>query len=311
VQAAGVVDVLPLSHSENLTTIEAQGYPNQKDQVVEERRVTPGYFSAMQIPLIEGRGFTESDGPGHAMAVIVNEALAKKYFGTVDAVGRHLRRSSQDPWTTIAGVVANVRSMSLEESTPPQMYTSFWQGGTSANGAYVAVRSVLPEDAAVKAIRGAIRSLDPDLAIANVHTMKDLESQATARRRFQTTLLTVFSMVAMLLALIGVYGLLAYSVRQRTGEIGIRMALGSTRSGVVGLVLREGLALLVSGLGIGLAAALGLTRLLSGFLYGVSAIDPVTYALVPFLLLIGTLAACLVPSVRAAGIDPMDALRHE
>lgn len=149
------------------------------------------------------------------------------------------------------------------------------------------------------------------LALGSKATLVDLETEATARRRFQTTLLTVFSAIAMLLAVIGVYGLLAFSVRRRTGEIGIRMALGSTRSGVVKLVLREGLALLWAGLGIGLAASLGISRLLSGFLYGVPAIDPLTYALVPFLLLVGTLAACLVPSFRAAGIDPMNALRHE
>jgi ABC-type antimicrobial peptide transport system permease subunit len=121
----------------------------------------------------------------------------------------------------------------------------------------------------------------------------------------------VFAVIATVLALIGVYGLLAFSVRQRTGEIGIRMALGSTRTGVINLVLREGLAMLGAGLVIGLAASLGISRLVSGFLFGVPAIDPLTYALVPFVLLVGTLAACLVPSVRAAGIDPIDALRHE
>ncbi len=141
--------------------------------------------------------------------------------------------------------------------------------------------------------------------------MSDLESEAAARRRFQATLLAVFSFVAMLLAVIGVYGLMAFSVRQRTGEIGLRMALGATRAGVVKLVLREGLTLLAAGLCIGMVTAALLSRLVAGFLYEVPAIDPLTYTLVPLLLLVATIAACVVPSARAAGIDPMSALRHE
>ena len=204
--------------------------------------------------------------------------------------------------------------MSREAAAVPQMYLSFWQGDVDTAptiGADFTVRSVLPADTVVKEMQTAMRSLDPNLALADVRTMSDLESEATARRRFQTTLLTVFSIVAMLLAVIGVYGLVAFSVRQRTGEIGIRMALGATRSGIALLVLREGLTLLAAGLAIGLAAALMLTRLLAGFLHQVPAIDPVTYTLVPLLLLVGTVMACLVPGVRAASIDPMNALRHE
>jgi predicted permease len=314
VQAAGAVDVLPLSHWEAITPFEAQGYPNEKGQTVELRRVTPDYFSAMDIPLVRGRGFTDGDDSGHPLAVVVNEALARKYFGTIDAVGHRLRRSSESNWAVVTGVVGNVRNLSREAAAAPQMYLSFWQGDLDSapvSGADFTVRSVLPANAVAKEMRAAMRNLDPNLALADVHTMSDLESEATARRRFQTTLLTVFSVAAMLLAVIGVYGLMAFSVRQRTGEIGIRMALGATRSGVVKLVLREALTLLAGGLGIGLAASAGLTRLLAGFLYQVPAIDPVTYMLVPVLLLAGTLMACVIPSVRAASIDPMSALRHE
>jgi putative ABC transport system permease protein len=314
VQAAGAVDVLPLSHWEAITPFEAQGYPNEKGQTVELRRVTPDYFSAMDIPLVRGRGFTDGDDSGHPLAVVVNEALARKYFGTIDAVGHRLRRSSESNWAVVTGVVGNVRNLSREAAAAPQMYLSFWQGDLDSapvSGADFTVRSVLPANAVAKEMRAAMRNLDPNLALADVHTMSELESEATARRRFQTTLLTVFSVVAMLLAVIGVYGLMAFSVRQRTGEIGIRMALGATRGGVVKLVLRDGLTLLAGGLGIGLAASAGLTRLLAGFLYQVPAIDPVTYMLVPVLLLTGTLMACVIPSVRAASIDPMSALRHE
>jgi predicted permease len=314
VQAAGAINVLPLSHWFTRTTFEAEGFPNEKGQMVELRLVTPDYFSSMGIPVIRGRGFSNHNIPGHPLAVVVNGALARKYFGTVDAVGRRLRRGPDEEWTVITGVVGDVRNVSREAAAVPEMYLSFWQGDTNdgpTTGADFTVRSVLPADTVVREMRAAMRSVDPNLALADVGTMNDLESQVTARRRFQTTLLTVFSVVAMLLAVIGVYGLIAFSVRQRTGEIGVRMALGATRCGVVALVLREALVLLAWGLAIGMAAALGLTRLLERFLYQVSAIDPVTYTLVPLLLLTATVMACVVPSVRAAAIDPMTALRHE
>jgi predicted permease len=314
VQAAGAVDVLPLSHWEVITLFEAEGYPNEKGQTVELRRVTPRYFSAMEIPLVRGRGFTDDDGPGRPRAVVVNEALARKYFGTIDAVGHRVRQSAQDGWETVTGVVGDVRNMSREAAAVPQMYLSFWQGDLDdapVNGADFTVRSALPADAVIRQMRAVMRNVDPNLALADVRTMSDLESQAAARRRFQATLLAVFSTMAMLLALIGVYGLLTFSVQQRIGEIGIRMALGATRSGVVNLVMREGLTLLAAGLGIGLAAAAGLSRLLTGFLYQVAPIDALTYTLVALLLFVATIMACLVPSARAAGIDPMSALRHE
>jgi putative ABC transport system permease protein len=314
VQAVGAINNLPLSHWYTRTTLEAEGYPNEKGQMVELLLVTPDFFSSMGIPLLRGRGFTDDDGPGHPLAVLVNEALARKYFGTVDAVGRRLRRGSDEKWTVITGVVEDVRNVKPEVAAVPEMYLPLWQGDSDngpITGADFTVRSLLPAAIVVKEMRMAMRSIDPNLALANVATMNDLESQVTATRRFQTTLLTVFSVVAMLLAVIGVYGVIAFSVRQRTGEIGVRMALGATRWGVVALVLREAFVLLAFGLAIGMAGALGLTRLLERFLYQVSALDPVTYTLVPLLMLTTTAMACVVPSVRAAVIDPMTALRHE
>jgi len=308
------VDFLPLGRAESMSSFEAQGYRNEENQMVEARRITPNYFSAMEIPRVRGRDFSDEDGPDSPQVVIVNGALAKQYFGKSDAVGRHVRMSPNGPWATVVGVVGDVRNADPETAVLPQLYTCLWQADTNSapsNGVYLAVRSVLPKDAVVMSIRSAVRSLDRDLAIADVHTMSELATGATARRRFQTVLLSAFSAIAMSMAVVGVYGLLAFSVRQRTGEIGIRMALGATRMGVVRLVLGEGLALLAGGLTIGLVAALGSTRLLSKFLYEVPPIDPLTYAIVPLLLLIGTLAAILIPSLRAAGIEPMSALRHE
>jgi predicted permease len=311
VEAAGMVSHLPLSNSESVSTIWVEGYANQENQMTETRDITTDYLSAMRTPLLTGRSFTEDDDARGARVVIVNEALAKKYLGGKDVVGRHLRINTDNPWSTVIGLAADVRNEELEVAAVPQIYFPLGQGDVYPSGVFLAVRSSLPQDAIVSAVRAAVRDIDPNISIEDVHAMGELVSQAEARRRFQTTLLTVFSGIAMFLAVVGVYGLLAYSVRQRTGEIGIRMALGSSKSGVVRLVLREGLGLLVVGLVIGLAGAFGCARLLNGFLYGVPALDPVTFVLVPVLLLVATLGACLVPSVRAAAIDPMQALRHE
>jgi putative ABC transport system permease protein len=316
VQAVGVVNALPLSDSESLTTLSVEGYPNQKPPLVEVRGITRGYLSAMQTPLLQGRDFSDEDASGNRLVAIVNEAFANKYFANRDAIGRRIRTGGdeRDPWATVVGVAKDVRYMSLESAPGPLVYIPFSQvewNESSIVGAYVAVRSSLPQDAVVAEIRAALRAIDPNLAIADVHTMSDLVSHVTARRRFQTTLLTIFSGTAMLLAMVGVYGLLAYSVRQRTGEIGIRVALGSSKTGVVRLILSEGLTLLGVGLLLGLAAALLSTRLLAGFLYGVPPLDPFTFTLVPMLLLVATLGACLIPSFRAAAVDPMNALRHE
>lgn len=313
IEAAGLVNYLPLTDSESMTTLWVKGYPNEKNQLVEGRRITSGYLSAMQTPLLEGRGFNGDEAPADAMTAIVNEAFVKKYLAGREAVGSRFRTDTDGPWTTVIGVAEDVRNESLEAAAVPQIYVPFLTAHQESadRSAYVAVRSSLSRDAAVSEIRTAVRSLDPDLAISDVHTMSDSVTAATASRRFQTILLTLFSGIAAFLAVVGVYGLLAYSVRQRTGEIGLRMALGSSKGKVIRLVLREGLGLLGVGLLVGLVGAFAFTRLLAGFLYDVRALDPITFVLVPLLLFIATLAACLVPSWRAAAVDPMDALRHE
>jgi predicted permease len=312
IESVGLVNYLPLTDSESLSTIWVEGYPNDDHQLVEERGVTSGYLTAMQTPLLEGRNFTvDEDVPGPHAVVIVNQAFAKKFFANKDPVGQHIRSNTGLPWSTVIGLAKDIRNEGLETAAVPQIYDSFFSGNQPLNGAYVAVRSSLPQTYTVSAIRAAVRSIDPSLAISDIHVMSDLTSRASAPRRFQTTLLTLFSTVALFLAVVGVYGLLAYSVRQRTGEIGLRMALGATRTGVVRLILREGLSLLVTGLCLGIATAVAFARVLRGFLYEVPALDPLTFALVPLLLLVAMLAASLVPSMRAAAVDPMVALRHE
>jgi predicted permease len=315
VAAAGVVNYLPLSNTEGITSMELEKYPNAKNQVVEQRRVTSDYLAAMQIPLLDGRAFTADDDQGSSSVAIVNQAFAKRYFGGASPIGHRVRGSSDTQWLTIVGEIGNVRNTTLEALPPAQIYVPLWQKDSdeepTAMSVYLAVRSSLPKDTVVPRIRAAVRSLDPNLAIAEISTMDDRVSQATARRRFQMTLLTLLSGVATFLAVVGVHGLLAYSVRQRTPEIGIRMALGSSRTRVLWLILQEGLALFAFGSLLGLAAASLSTKLLDGFLYGVPRIDSFTFLLVPTLLAFVTVAASLIPGWKASRIDPMSALRHE
>ena len=312
IEAAGLANQLPLTDSESFGTLWVDGYPNRTNQMAEARDASSGYFAAMQTPLLRGRNFTsEEDTAAPHHVVIVNQTFADTYFAGKDPIGQRLRTNTNEPWSTVIGLAQDIRNENIETAAMPQIYVPFLSSYPPPGGAAVAVRSSLPQEATIAALRSVVRSIDPNLAISHVRVMSDLTAHATAPRRFQTTLLTVFSGIALFLAVVGVYGLLAYTVRQRIGEIGLRMALGSSRVGIARLILNEGLTLLLAGLAVGIAGATAAAHLLRGFLYEVPALDPVTFVLVPAVLLAASLAACLVPSVRAAAVDPMVALRHE
>jgi predicted permease len=311
--AVGAVSHLPLTNSESLSTFSVEGYPNRKDQLVETRNATPSYFAAMNIRLLEGRLFTEGSSQrgtqdNTPQQVLINQAFARKYFPHSPALGHHIfLNGANSPPATVVGVLADIRNMTLEEAPPPQVYSSFWQD--DARNAVITIRSTLPSQSVITAVRSNLKTIDPNLALAEIHTMGEFVSQATARRRFQTILLTIFAAVALFLAMVGFYGLMAYAVKQRTSEIGVRMALGASRTQVIGMVLGDGMKLVITGLLFGLAGALTLTRILASFLYNVHPIDPLTFIAVPFLLLVVTIAACAIPSWRAAEVDPIQALR--
>ena len=311
--AAGLTNALPLSHSENVSGFFVEGYANQKEQLVSDRYVTPRYFEAMDIPVVAGRAFDDGDAEKRPLVVMINEAFAKRYFGGRNPVGLRMKTSGPDnPWRTVVGIVHSVQEKSLEAAPTPEVYEPLLQTANDTDGEVsLVVRSVLSSDQVIAFARAALRAVDPDLAFGNVQTMGALVTQATAERRFQTTLLTVFAAMAMLLGIVGIYGLLAYSVRQRTAEIGLRMALGASRMDVVAAVLIEGLRMAVQGLCIGIAVCLAMGRVLAASLYGVSAHDPVTLTTVPALLLVFTVVACVVPAYRAARVDPGSALRYE
>jgi len=217
--------------------------------------------------------------------------------------------SMDSPPSTVVGVLGNIRNLKLEDAPPPQVYVPFEHDDN--NTASFAIRSSLPEDALVAVVRAAVRSMDPSLAIGDVRTMGDLVSEATARRRFQTTLLMLFAGAALFLAAVGFYGLMAYTVKQRTGEIGVRMALGASMPQIRSLIVERGMRLVIAGLVIGFAGAVALTRLLAGFLYGVRPLDPVTMVGVAVVLAGTTLTACTLPANRASRIEPTEALRSE
>jgi predicted permease len=306
--AAGAVSDLPLAKSESLGTFWVDGFANQKDQVVESRSITPKYFDAMQIPLLAGRYFTESDDTGPAHPVIINEQFARTYFANRDPIGGQISGDeTQVQRSTVIGVVADVRHTSLEEDPQPQIYAPTYDPRERS----LAVRSSLPPAVMANEIRSALKTSDPDVAFSDIQTMGDLVSIASARRRFQTSLLTAFAMIALFLALVGLYGLMAFLVNRRTREVGIRMALGAERRAVLLMILRKAVLLVGYGLVVGLGCAWILTRLLKSFLFGVSAHDPLTVGLVSLLLIVCGLIAAFVPARRAASIDPMQALRTE
>src|SRR5579859_456501 len=312
--ATGAIENLPLGSSIGGSLFRVEDHPSQEGQMLDDASVTPGYFSAMDIPLIEGRFFTEEDVSGERKVVIVNQTFARKNFPGRNAVGKWVAGFNPDvseqpakDALTIVGVVADVRDWSVEAPPQPQLFGPL----SGPNNAYIVIQSTLPREDVVQSATAILHRLDASLTFSKVHTMQEVVSESTARRRFQTVLLTIFAGMALALALVGFYGLLAYSVMQRSSEMGIRIALGATRTHIAGLILRQALQLVAVGLLVGVASALGLSRLLSSSLYEVHPWDLATFALVPILFLAATLAACLIPARRAAKADPMAVLRSE
>ncbi len=316
VSEAGTVSNLPLSGEEEIDGLIIEGMPRPKPTEIplaDLRQASPGYFEAMGIRLLRGRTFTGIDRTGAAGVVVINETLARTHWPGADPLGKRLRFGDFDDekpsWLRVVGVVDDVRNSSLEGAPRPQAYLAGEQNAFPTQ--YFVLHTKGDPKSLIAAARSAIWSVDRDQPVAEVRTMSKVVSQSVAGRRFNMVLLGVFAGLALVLAAVGIYGITAYSVAQRTREMGLRMALGAERGTVLALVLREAGSLALVGLAAGLALAVAATRVMASLLFGVGATDPVTFASVAATLALVSLFAAWVPGRRATQVDPMVALRTE
>jgi putative ABC transport system permease protein len=312
VRSAGAAVTLPIGGDDFSANYVVEGRPSlpgDQEQSAGYQVVTPEYFQTLGIPIRAGRDFRESDTREAPPAVMVNETLARMQWPGQDPVGRRLRlgRNSSEPWMTVVGVVGDIRHLGPATPPRPEIYQPFTQSSFSFM-AFV-VRTAGDPRAAVTAIRAGIARLDPSQPISTVSTMDEHVARSLSRPRFMSTLTSIFGGLALILSIVGIYGVMAYSVSQRSREIAIRMALGAGRRDVLRLVLSKALWLAVAGVSSGLAAAAVLTRVLSGQLFGVQAGDPLTYVAVVLGLVGVALLAGAVPAVRAMRIDEATVLR--
>jgi predicted permease len=305
VRAAGLISLLPLQNSGWSGFFTIPGHPEVHK--AELRYVTPGYFRAMGIPLRRGREFFSGDGPGAEGVILVNEAFARQYFPGVDPVGRRTDRG------IIVGVVGDVRQETLRVPAIPEIYNSAAQNFAQmrSHGSTLVVRGSGPANALVANVRAAVHEVSPGQTLFRAATMQQVIDESLANPRLYMRLLVLFAGMGTLMAIAGIYGVIAFLVTLRTREFGIRMALGADAGGVLRLVMKRGALLIALGLALGIGGAATLTRVLRAVLYGVAPTDPVTFGTMAVALASVSLAACLVPARRAALVDPAVALHSE
>jgi predicted permease len=313
VTAVGGTSTLPFSGDWSTGGFNVEGYtppPNQPGPWGDLRAVSPGFFTALGVPLLAGRVFTDQDGPGAVKVAVVDEEMVRRFWPHESPLGKRLSFDRKKPdYITVVGVVRHTKHEGLDADARVQLYLPYRQLGMPSLS--VALRTGTEPRAALPGVRAALREVDPALPLFNVHTMSELVDASTEQRRFSTLLLSLFSGMALLLASLGIYGVMSYAVAQRGHELGVRMALGAVKREVLGLVLGQGMALAAAGLGLGVLAALFLTRLLKSQLYAVPATDPATFLAVTAILAAVALAANLLPALRATRVDPVVALREE
>jgi putative ABC transport system permease protein len=271
------------------------------------------FFETLGVRLIEGRLFDERDGEGGPPSLIINRAMAHTYYGNQSPIGRRIRPEFTDPWRTIVGVVEDVKNGGLDKPAGTELYFSVHQPGPDGvdRTIYLAIRGSGDPKPLIAGVRAAVSGIDPSLPLSQVRTMDEVLDSARTRPRFLTTLLSLFSATALILAAVGLYGVISYSVTRRTAEFGIRMAMGAQSGDVFRLVIGQGLRLALAGVGAGAIGALALTRMIRGLLFGVSSFDPATFLAMAILLTAVTIAACVIPARRAVRVDPLTALRNE
>jgi putative ABC transport system permease protein len=315
VQSVGLTSVLPISHNFDRRSFQVETHPVPRGQEADADTyiVTPGYLRTMQIPLLKGRELTPQDVAGVEPVALISETFARRYWPGEDPLGKRIKfpgsTARPEPWRSIVGVVRDVKQYGVDKENTMQLYLP--EAQLPVSWLTLTVRTAGDPAQTLGAIRNEIRGVDPDQAVFEVATMEGLLAEAIAKRRFVMLLLAGFAALALALAAIGIYGVMGYTVAQRTQEIGVRMALGAQTGDVLKLVVGQGMRLALGGVVIGLAAACGLTRLMTTLLFSVKATDPLTFGVIALLLIAVALLACYIPARRATKVDPMVALRTE
>jgi putative ABC transport system permease protein len=316
--SAGAISDLPLTGSNTSDSFTIEGRPpiaKEAEPSTEYHVVTPRYFESMGIPFLSGRDIAHTDTRQSPNVAVINDVFARRHFAGENPLGHRLRLQGQerDP-LLIVGVISNVRNLALDEQPTPEVYVPFLQDPLSTTyprSMTIVARTKSDPGALAGTLRAALTSVDKSLPVYALKPMTEHLHDSLARRRFNLILLSIFSSVALVLAAVGIYGVVSYGVTQRTHEMGIRMALGATPRDVLQLVVRQAMTLALAGVGIGLLASLALTRLMKGLLFSVSVTDPMTLAVISLLMTLIALLACLIPARRATKVDPLVALRYE
>ncbi len=312
VQSAGLTNDLPLSGGNTNGDVGIEGREQEfRDQPVyaEYRMASPNYFTSIGVPLRRGRFFNAQDVSGRPSVVIINETMAKKLWPKDSPLGKRIKAYPELGWMEIVGVVGDLRPSGPQFAAPSEFYMS--TGQIAQERMSLAIHTAADPGAMIPSMRGELRGLDADLPVYNIRTLVRMMDDNLAGERASGWLLGVFAAVAMLLCAIGIYGVMSYTVAQRTNEIGVRMALGASQGNVLGIVLGSGAKLALIGIAVGFVASLALTQIVQGALFGVTATDPITFALASAGLALVVLMSCLIPALRAIGVDPVIALRYE
>ncbi|MGB0035338.1 MAG: ABC transporter permease [Candidatus Acidiferrales bacterium] len=316
VQSAALVSGLPPNRPPNMDDTHIEGFVYKKDGPIENvdyyQQVSKDYFQTMGIRLMEGRLFDDRDAKDAPDVVIINQTMARTFWGNESPVGKRVQPEMSDPYCTIIGVVEDVKNAGIDKPAGTELYLPYTQKqGSGMRNGYVVLRAKGDPRPLAGAVRREVQSIDPTIPVASIRTMDEVLSTAQSRPRFLTLLLALFSTVALLIATVGIYGVISYSVARRSKEFGLRMALGAQSTNILGLVMKQGFVLTAIGVVVGAGSALGLTRLMSSLLFGVQPTDAITFVSVSALLAAVALFASYIPARRATQVDPMHALRYE
>jgi predicted permease len=318
--AAGDIRSIPLGHGLNdlnpyLLVVEGRETATDQPPWVNVSIITPEYFHLLGMPLERGRVFGDLDNENAPPVAVINESFAKIYWPNADPVGQHLKLNNARsiprnlPWTTVVGVIADARTESLAESSAPLVYLSLFQ--KPSKDLAIFLRGCLNPASTPPALREQVQLVNPELPVFGAQTLDGALSASLSQRRFSMEMVGLFALTALLLAGLGIYGVISYIVSERTHEIGIRLALGAQRRNILRMVLHQGLTLAITGAAVGFVCALIVSHSMAGLLYGVRPTDPITFAAVALLLIGVALLACYIPARRAIQVDPLVALRYE